>query len=163
MWQSVPMRRKDRALTKAEAEALLATGEYGVLASANGEGIPLATPLSYIYKDGAIYFHSAKKGQKIGNIAAQSRVSFCVVGKTQPDFANGDFTTYFESAVAHCTASLVTDEAEARKALEGLCEKYLPEFMDAFDAAMEKSFKVTAVVRIDVDELTAKAKRQKAE
>lgn len=160
MWSSHPMRRRDRLLSQEEATTLLEGGEYGVLASAGAEGIPLATPLSYVLLDGALYFHCAMKGQKLDNIAAQPRVCFCVVGPARAYIDDvGDYTTLFQSAVAHGSAHPVEDEAEKRRALLALCEKYVPGQPGMAAAAVEKSGKVTRVIRIDIDELTGKAKK----
>lgn len=153
------MRRKDRAMTQEEAMALLEKGAYGVLASCSETTGAYAVPLSYIVMNNGIYFHCARTGHKIENIAREPRVSFCVVGKTQPVFGT-DFTTLFESAIAFGPAAEVEDDEEKRDALRRLCEKYLPEHMDRFDEAMERSYKVTRVMRIDICQLTGKAKRQ---
>lgn len=160
MWSSHPMRRKDRLVTKEEATALLEQAEYGVLASASGQGVPLATPLSFVLLDGAIYFHSAMKGHKVDNLAAQNRVCFCVVGPTKPLIDDsGDFTTLYSSVLAHGAAHTVEDAAEKQKALLALCEKYIPGHPDLAQADIDKSGKITRVVRIDIDELSGKAKK----
>ncbi|MGD9559976.1 MAG: pyridoxamine 5'-phosphate oxidase family protein [Oscillospiraceae bacterium] len=161
MWPAAPMRRKDRALPAADALALLQRGEYGVLASADVAGLPLATPLNYVLMDDALYFHCAPLGHKLSNIGARSDVSFCVVGATRPVY-DGDFTTYYESAVVHGAATLVADDDEKRRALLALCQKYLPDDMDKAPASLAKSFGRTAVVRIAISRLTGKAKRPPA-
>lgn len=157
MWKPVEIRRKDRIMTEERGAALLQEAEWGVLASASGEGLPLATPLSFVMIEGTLYFHCALKGHKLDNISAQPRVSFCVVGSTQPIY-DGDFTTYYESVVLHGRASLVADGDEKRQALMALCEKYLPAHMDKAPGDIERSNRATAVVRIDIDQMTGKAK-----
>lgn len=139
-----PMRRKDRAIDKKEAEGVLAQGEYGVLASVSAEGQPYAVPLSYIFLNGNIYFHSAKVGHKIDNFDYESRVSFAVVGETKPIY-DKDFTTYFESVIFFGEISLLEDEEEKFTALHELAKKYLPDHMDKADADIKKSFSRTAV------------------
>lgn len=153
------MRRKDRALPENEAAALLRGGQWGVLASADAEGVPLGTPLSYVVLDGAVYFHCALEGQKLRNIAAQPRVCFTVVGATQPAYTGGHFTAFYESAMAHGRAAVVADEDERRRALLALCEKYLPQHMDKAGEAITAAFAATCVVRIDLDRLSGKARR----
>ncbi|GAV22898.1 pyridoxamine 5'-phosphate oxidase family protein [Carboxydothermus pertinax] len=76
------LRRKDRALPEALAELILTDGEYGVLATA-GKEYPYAVPLNYVYKNGAIYFHSALEGQKLDLLKENPRV------KTQRIIRNG--------------------------------------------------------------------------
>ena len=159
MWESTPMRRKDRLLPTEEAEKLLAGAEYGILASASGEGVPLATPLNFVYAGGNIYFHSAKQGQKLRNIAAQPRVSFCVVGKTQPVYEDGHFTTSYESAVVKGKAGFVEEGAEKTKILLALCQKYLPAHMDKADDYIAKGLAATCVVRVEIEQLAGKARR----
>lgn len=160
MWQPTPMRRGDRALDKKEACRLLDIGEYGILATASAEGDPEATPLSYVVMDGALYFHCAQTGHKLGNIAARPRVCFTVVGRTRPVFeANGNFSTLFESTMVHGVAALVEDELEKQRALMALCEKYMPDKLAFAPDAINRSIGVTAVVRISPEEITGKAKR----
>lgn len=78
-----PMRRADRAMDLEDAAALLSQGTYGVLSTVGGDGKPYAVPLSYIFRNGAIYFHCATEGRKLDNLAANSAVSFCVIGQTK--------------------------------------------------------------------------------
>ncbi|MDL2219421.1 pyridoxamine 5'-phosphate oxidase family protein [Ruminococcaceae bacterium OttesenSCG-928-O06] len=158
MHTPVPMRRRDRALPADETLALLQAGEYGILATASAAGLPLATPLSYVLLDGALYFHCAKTGQKLDNLAAQPAVCFCVVGATRPVY-DDNFTTLYESVVVHGTAALVQDATEKYRALAALCQKYLPAHMHHAEADIAGSFSVTQVVRIAPEEITGKAKR----
>lgn len=153
------MRRRDRAISQEDVRALLEKGEYGVMASVDEAGRPYATPLSYVYMEGAIYFHSAMQGQKLTNIAAHPGVCFTVVGETQPVF-DDDFTTYFESVMAFGEAALVQDAEEKRRALLELCRKYLPAHMDQAEQSIAHSFSRTAVVKISVAHTTGKAKQR---
>lgn len=159
MQQPVPMRRKDRAISEAETFALLDRGQWGVLATADGEGIPLATPLSYVLLDGAIYFHCAKTGHKLDNIKARPSVCFSVVGPTQPALIDGNFTTYYESALVHGTAAPVYDEAERRRVLLALCEKYMPGHTPEAETAISHSSGITQVIRIAIHRVSGKARR----
>ena len=151
------IRRKDRIMQNEQQLALLNRGIYGVLASSDAEGLPLATPLSYIYLDGALYFHCAMQGHKLDNIAANPAVCFCVVDGVQAVYHN-NFTTSYNSVLVHGPATLVENETEKQRALMALCEKYLPQHMDKAEESIGSSFNQTAVVRIDVDCMRGKTK-----
>lgn len=151
------MRRKDRAIPPELSEELLRGGEFGVLSSVASDGQPYATPLSYVYTDNAIYFHGAKIGQKMSNIAQEPRVCFTVVGDTLPLY-DGSFSTLFESVMVFGKASLVEDAEEKTRALMLLCEKYLPDHMDKAPGDIAQSIKHTAVVKIQAAHMTGKAK-----
>ncbi len=56
------MRRIDREISEHEAVELLHKAEYGVLSTVDKSGQPYGVPLSYVYKDNAIYFHCAVDG-----------------------------------------------------------------------------------------------------
>ena len=71
------------------------------------------------------------------------------------------YTTYFQSVIVTGTASEVTDDREKIAALEALCRKVTPDHMGAFDQAMENSLSVTSVWRVDMDQITGKAKVKK--
>lgn len=155
------MRRKDRALERAEAEALLAGAEYGVLAVDEGSGRPYAVPLSFVVgNNGALYFHSAGEGRKLDALAKNPRVCFTVVGKTLPIYTK-NFTTYFESAMVFGCTFPVEDPDEKFEALMRLAEKYLPEHMDKAEPDIRHSFSRTAVFKLVPELITGKAKREK--
>ena len=69
------------------------------------------------------------------------------------------FTTRYTSAILTGTAREVTDEAEKIRALRAICEKYTPENMSRFDAAIAKSLSRTGIWRIDVTDITGKCKK----
>ena len=54
------MRRKKQELSQKEVEGILHKGTSGVLALLGDNDYPYAVPISYVYDDGKIYFHSAK-------------------------------------------------------------------------------------------------------
>lgn len=150
------MRRSDREITIQEARAILAGGEYGVLSTVGKDGQPYGVPLNYVYKDNRIYFHCALAGQKLDDIGYNAKVAFCVVGNTKvlPE----KFSTEYESAVAFGVASEVNG-AERHNALLWLLEKYCPDFIAGGRLYIEQKDKATKVLKIEVDHLSAKARR----
>lgn len=119
------MRRNKQELPAEECTAVLERGTSGVLAVLGDEGYPYAVPLSYVYCDGKIYFHCAKSGHKLDAIARESKVSFCVVD--QDRVVPEKYTTYFRSVIVFGRARVLEDEAEKRRAIGLLAEKYSPE------------------------------------
>lgn len=158
MWTDVPLRRADRALSPEASQALLQAGRYGVLASADDAGLPLATPISYVLLEGALYFHCAATGHKLKNISARPEVCFCVVGCDEPLF-NGNFTTLYESVMIFGAAALVEDPAEKDRVLTALCEKYLPAHMAEAPENIQRNLPHTTVVRVDIRQISGKANR----
>jgi len=150
------MRRQDRALSAEETTALLDMGEYGVLSTVDQVGQPYGVPLSYVYKNDAIYFHSALTGHKLDNIEDNVKVSFCVVGKTH--VLQEKFSTEYESAILFGTASEVVG-AEKRNALIWLLEKYCPDFMTEGRVYLNKAEETTQVIKIQVARVSGKARR----
>ena len=73
------MRRKKQSLPAEECVDILRRMLHGTLALLGDEGYPYAVPVSYVYADGKIYFHSALAGHKVDAIARDGRVSFSVV------------------------------------------------------------------------------------
>ena len=150
------MRRNDRALSAAEAEELLARGEYGVLSTCGEDGYPYGVPMSYAYMDGVVYFHSAMTGAKLDNLAACDKVSFCVIGRTHtlPD----KFSTEYESVIVFGRAAAVNEE-EKQKALLALVQKYSPDFLESGKAYIDRAAAKTNVMKVVVEHVTGKARR----
>ena len=61
---------------------------------------------------------------------------------------DGSFTLQFKSAIAFGKAEIVTEDAEKIHGLRLICERILPQHMDAFDQSIARSLSRTAVVRI---------------
>ena len=119
------MRRKKQALSTEESLAILNRGISGVLAVTGDQGYPYAVPLSYVYDNNKIFFHCALSGHKLDAIAANNKVSFCVVG--QDRVMPQEYTTYFRSVIIFGRARILEDPIEKRTALEKLAAKYSPE------------------------------------
>jgi len=151
------MRRNDRQCTREYAITILETCEYGVLATVNRDEYPYGVPLSYVFKDSHIYFHSATTGHKLENIASNSKVSFCVVGdkKTLPE----KFTTSYESVIVFGQASEVTGE-EKKDALLALVAKYSPDYLEKGKQYIENSGNQTTVMKITIEQITGKVRPQ---
>ena len=111
--------------------------------------------MSYVFRDGVIYFHCADEGRKLEHIEANPAVSFCVVGhtKTLPE----QFATEYESAIAFGDATRVGGE-EKRQALVWILEKYSPDHMASGLKYLAGKLDQVTVVRIDVDHLSGKAR-----
>ncbi|KRQ86780.1 Pyridoxamine 5'-phosphate oxidase [Caloramator mitchellensis] len=149
------IRRKDRQITREEAEKILKNGEYGIFSTCDGK-FPYGVPVNYVYFNDCIYFHCAKEGHKLSNIELNPNVSFCVVGRTQllPD----KFSTIYESAILFGTAILVEGD-EKRTALLELIKKYSPDFLEPGIEYINRASENTYVVKIEILNLTGKARK----
>lgn len=160
MFDNLPqLHRKDREIPFEACERILQKAEYLVMATAGKNAMPYATPLSFVYFEGKIYFHSGKhQGHRVVNLAENPYCSLAVVGKTQPVYIK-NFTTYFESVIIFGKVCEVTDSARKKTVLFALAEKYLPDFMEHAEHDITASLERTAVYEISLDKVTGKAKR----
>ena len=149
------MRRKDKAMQDGAIIGLLQNAEYGVLSTVDGNKQPYGVPLNYVLMNNCIYFHCALEGHKLDNLAANRKVSFCVVGRTK--VLPAEFSTEFESVVVFGRASVIEGE-ERYQALNALIEKYSPKFVSEGSAYIEKFDSQTKLVRIEIQQMTGKAK-----
>lgn len=148
------MRRGRQQLADDEAREVLGRGTHGVLAVQGDAGYPYAVPLSYVYADGRIYFHSALEGHKVDAIRADPRVSFCVVDSDE--VVPQEYTTYFRSVIAFGKARVIEDDAEKMDALRLLGERYNPGQDEALAAEIAKGFARLLMVEIDIEHVTGK-------
>ena len=90
------MRRKRQQLAEEEI-AILEKATTGTLALLGDNDYPYAVPISYVYHDGKLYFHSALTGHKVDAIRKCDKASFCVIEKddVQPE----KYTTFFRSVI----------------------------------------------------------------
>jgi len=143
-------------MTEAESRAYLESRGEGRLATCDADGQPYITPLHYVVAGGAVYFHSARQGRKLANIAVNPKICFEVshAGKSVFSDKACNCATRFESVLVSGRAELVTDLAEKVRALNALTTKNAVEKpFEAVDAARAES---CAVVRITIDTVTGK-------
>jgi hypothetical protein len=125
----------------------------GILACHGNDDYPYAVPVSYVYFNGKIYFHSAKEGHKIDAITKNPKVSFSVID--EDTIVSEEYTTYFRSVIAFGKARIVQGD-ERLKAFEVLVEKY------SGDQPEEAKHKEIAgctrayIIAIDVEYITGK-------
>lgn len=157
------MRRADRQQDREFSLALIDRCPHGVVAISTGEETPYCLPLSLVRIEDRLYFHCAREGRKLDLLRANPRVCVTFVGGDEPAFvAPAMYTTYFQSVIVTGTASEVTGETEKCDALRALCQKLTPEHMgEGMEQALEKSLSVTSVWRIEMDQITGKAKLHK--
>lgn len=152
------VRRQDRVLDEQSAEKLLREGEYGVLSMPDPLHGAYGIPVNYVWdgKD-SVYIHCAPEGRKLRLLDDDSRVSFCVVGRTKP--VPDKFTTEYESIVLQCTARRGLPPEERMLALELIVDKYSPGFRETGRKYAEGSFGRTEVIRLDIGEWSGKCKK----
>ncbi len=148
------MRRNRQQLSREECERILGRCTSGVLALAGDGGYPYAVPLSYVYADGAIIFHSAMQGHKVDAIRRDSRCSFCVI--EQDEVKPAEFTTYFRSVIAFGRISILEDAADKVQALRLLGRRYAPGDEPGLQHEIDKSLDRVLLLRLDIEHLSGK-------
>lgn len=127
------------------------------------DGTAYGVPLSLASKDDETwYFHCALEGDKLEALKVHPEVCLSAVTKCAPTVGpkDGSFTLQFKSAIAFGKAVIVEDESEKREALRLICERFLPQHMEAFDASVARSLGRTAVVRITLSAPPAGKRKQ---
>lgn len=148
------MRRTRQLLPQDESISILHKATSGTLALLGDGDYPYAVPISYVYDNNCLFFHSAVAGHKIDAINHHDKASFCVIDK---DEIHGDeYTTYFRSVIAFGKIHVVTDPAEKLSAAQLLGRKYNPNQEEALQAEIEKGLSRMVVIRMDIEHLTGK-------
>ena len=133
---------------------ILKENTSGVLSVYGEDGYPYGVPLSYVYADGKLYFHSAKDGHKIDAVRNNNKVSFTVIA--QDNIVAEEYTTYFQSVIAFGTARILEQDDEKRTAIEQLAEKYMPDLKEGRLQEIEKEFHRLCMIEVTIDSLTGK-------
>lgn len=152
------MRKSKREIKdKTVIADLLNSCHVGRLGTNGRDGYPIIKPVNFAYQDGIIYFHSAMEGEKIEDITRDNRVCFevdlpvaYVAAIKQPCEA----TYLYRSVIIKGKASFVEETEEKMRAIILLMKKYQPQ--SCFDEIPDDKLKITAVVRIDIEEMVGK-------
>ena len=148
------MRRKRQQLSEAESIEILKKATAGTLALLGDGGYPYAVPISYVYAEGKLYFHSALSGHKVDAIRNCNKASFCVIDKD--DVQPAKYTTYFRSVIAFGRIHIIEDEQEKLETARLLGDRYNPNQEEALQKELEKGLSRMLMIRFDIEHLTGK-------
>ena len=148
------MRRKRQQLSEEKSIGVLQKSTAGTLALLGDNGYPYAVPISYVYADGKLYFHSALSGHKIDAIRNSDKASFCVIDKD--DVHPEKYTTYFRSVIAFGRIHIIEDEKEKLETVRMLGDRYNPNQEEALQKELEKGLSRMVMIRFDIEHLTGK-------
>ena len=150
------MRRKDRAMSEAEAISILETAQVGTLATVSEDHIPYLVPMSFVYEQGAIYLHCAVEGKKLDNIRSNNNICFNVVEAVE--LLPAAFSTKYKSVTVFGKIAVVESQEEKRQSLIAIVKKYSPDFYEAGLQYIDNAIEKTKVLKIEVSRITGKAK-----
>ena len=147
------MKRIKQLLPKEDTDAIMKRCTNGVLACCGDDDYPYAVPVSFVYHNEKIYFHSAKAGHKIDAIMKNPKVSFAVIDEDR--IVSREYTSYFRSVIVFGRARIAEGD-ERVEAFRTLVEKY------SGDQPQEAKDKIigectnACIVAIEVDHITGK-------
>lgn len=148
------MRRSGQMLSQEDCDAILKEQTSGVLSLYGEDGYPYGVPLSYVYADGKLYFHSAKAGHKVDAVRKNNKASFTIIA--QDNIVPEQYTTHFRSVIVFGRMRILEDDAEKRSAIEQLAEKYMPDLKEGRQQEIEKEFSRLCMLELTIDRMTGK-------
>ena len=148
------MRRFKQQLTETETLEILRSSTSGVLSLCGNDMVPYGVPLSHVYDNGKLYFHSALAGHKVDLIKQNENASFTVIAKDEihPE----RYTTYFQSVIAFGKVRIIEDEFDKRKILEILGCRCNPSDPDGLSKEIKNGFNRCLVLEMDIEKLIGK-------
>jgi nitroimidazol reductase NimA-like FMN-containing flavoprotein (pyridoxamine 5'-phosphate oxidase superfamily) len=148
------MRRKRQQLAEVESIAILQKATSGTLALLGDDDYPYAVPISYVYHEGKLYFHSAVEGHKIDAIRKCDKASFCVI---EQDYVQPEkYTTFFRSVIAFGRIHIIEDAQEKLEIARMLGNRYNPNQDEALQKELESGLSRMLAIRFDIEHLTGK-------
>lgn len=154
------MRRNDREIIEPEKKLKILEGCEVLHLGLSDGGRPYVIPLNFGVRAGengtALYFHSAASGRKLEVLRRNPSVCFEAdrLLKIAPAAEACGWTAKYESVMGEGRAVLIDDPAEKAEGLLCILRHYGYEGAPGFSPEI---FARTAVVRIDVESLTAKS------
>ena len=151
------MRRFGQQLSDGKCTEILNRATSGVLALNGDDGYPYAVPLSYVYRDGRLYFHCAIEGHKLDAIRRSDKASFCVID--QDEVVPERYTTYYRSVIAFGRMRVLGGD-EKRQAIEWLADRYAPGETERGRREAEAAWERLCVLEMRMESMTGKQARE---
>ena len=148
------IRRAKQLLSQEETVAVLKRNTCGTLALIGDDNYPYAVPLSYVYMDGKLYFHSAKEGHKIDAVKKNEKASFCVVD--QDRIVPEKYTTHYRSVIVFGRVRLLENVNDMERIATALAMKYSADFKDGIPGEIDAYRKNLAIIEMEAEHITGK-------
>ncbi|WP_281771460.1 pyridoxamine 5'-phosphate oxidase family protein [Faecalitalea cylindroides] len=149
------MRRFKQELPYDECLHILQKNHSGTLALCDKESYPYALPLSYVYDENCIYFHSAKEGHKIDILQKNPKVSFCIID--QDVIQPLEYTTYFKSVIVFGNIEILEDNVSKIEPLKKLGSKYAPNNTEeALEKEIQTGINNLVILKMNIVKITGK-------
>ena len=148
------MRRLQQLLPYEDCISILKKGTSGVLAVLGDDEYPYTVPLSYVYHNDRILFHSAISGHKVDAIIKNNKASFCVID--QDIIVPEKYTTCYRSVIAFGKVRILNKDTEKRSAIELLTEKYSPDHTEGGQKEIEQAFSRFCMIELTIEHMTGK-------
>ncbi|MEU9133932.1 pyridoxamine 5'-phosphate oxidase family protein [Kitasatospora sp. NPDC048540] len=166
--RTTPTRYKDRATWEKEAiQQILDSSWVCHLGFVAPDGAPVVLPTIYARVGDRLYVHGSTGSRPLRAAGDDQGLRVCVTVTlvdalvlTKSAF---NHSVNFRSVVAHGTAYQVTDPEELALALDALVDHAVPGRSGEVRPANAKELAATAVVRLDLDEVSAKTRADDAD
>lgn len=149
------MRRFNQQIPQEECISILKKEPRGVLSMHGENGYPYGIPVDFYYdeRDGKIYFHGAKEGNKIDLLKADNKV--CLTVMDQGFRKEGEWALNITSVIAFGRIEVLEDQEKILEQIRLLGRKYYPD-----EASVEEEIR-RAVSRVcmlvmTIDHMTGK-------
>ena len=155
------MRRSERMMAAKESERFLAQAQVGRLGTSRNNK-PYVTPLNFVYEKGSVYFHCAREGKKLTNMAENKRVCFEAdeffgVKQVSEGAAACTSSTYYRSVIAFGKAQIVKSNERRRRILEKLVAKYRQTRQSSTRPILDnEKLANTTIIKIRISQITGK-------
>lgn len=149
------MRRKEKEITSPEEiEAVIKKASVCRLGLSIND-TPYIVPMNFGYKDGTLFFHSARQGRKIETLSQNKRICFEMDIEHEIKSADSacEFGMKYISVIGFGDAEFIEDTEGKKKALDIIMEHYKPEQIFEYNERLVKRIKV---FQVKVQSMTGK-------
>lgn len=147
------MRRFKQQISQQECIDVLTKAPRGVLTVHGEDGYPYAFPMNYIYLNGKIYFHCGKTGHKLDALAANNKVSFCVMDEGYRK--TGEWALNINSIVIFGRIHKIDAASETEEISRRLGLKYFPT-PESVEEEIRKAIAHVQILELTIDHMTGK-------
>ncbi|WP_405014307.1 pyridoxamine 5'-phosphate oxidase family protein [Kitasatospora sp. NBC_01539] len=165
--RTTPTRYRDRASWEKEAVHAVLDATWLCHLGFVADGAPVVLPTIYARVGDRLYLHGSTGSRPLRAAGADAGLPVCVTVTlvdglvlTRSAF---NHSVNYRSVVAHGTAFQVTDEAELAVALDALVDQAVPGRSAEVRPANARELAATAVVRLDLDEVSLKSRADGAD